>query len=315
MNALTELQVERRPIIDRTSWLEWRTHDVTASDVAALFGQHPFGKTRLSLWADKRGLLGEGMADNGVLQRGRWGEAAVIEMLADERPEWFIHRSKVYLRDRAIRLGATPDAEAVDPQRAGIGIIQAKTVADSAFEQWENDEPPLGYQLQALTEMMLAGATWGAIATLVMDRYAWRPVIFEMERHEAAEARIRSAVAQFWNDFDADLMPVLDPEQDAETVQAMYPKAEIKAPKALDLRSDNELPGLLATRATLSRLAKEAGKEIETIETKVKAKVGLYERAQAQGWRIGWKNEPRAGHVVKASNPRILRISEGYYNG
>jgi predicted phage-related endonuclease len=301
--------IEQRPITSRAAWLEWRSHDVTASDVAALFGVHPYGKTRLSLWADKRGLT-EGLADSAVLQRGRWGEAAVLEMLADERPDWHIRRPKVYLRDRAIRLGGTPDAEAVDPERDGLGVIQTKTVAQSVYErEWINGAPPLGHQLQTLTEMLLANASWGVVAALVLERYAWTPVIFDMQRNEAAEQRIRGGVVQFWNDFDADLMPVLDPEHDAETVRAIYPRAEIKDPP-LDLAGDNELPGMLRRRATLQALAKDTKTHIDLIETSVKAKMTVHETATVPGWRIKWANEPRKGYEVAPSNPRVLRIFE-----
>lgn len=309
MNALAEPPaIERRAIVDRAQWLAWRMADVTASDVAALFGCHPYGKTRLSVWAEKQGLTG-GLIDDAVLRRGRWGEAAVLEMLADERPAWQIRRPKVYLRDPTIRLGGTPDAEAIDPEREGVGVIQTKTLADSVFEREWTDGPPLGHQLQTLAEMMLERASWGALAALVMDRYAWRPVIFDLERHEAAEARIRAAVARFWSDFEAGLMPVLDPERDAETISAIYPKAAIKEPP-LDLSGDNELRGMLTTRATLNRLTKDAAKQIERLETHVKAKLGLHERAIAPGWRISWRNEPRKGYVVEPSNPRVLRILE-----
>lgn len=314
MNALAELSaIERRPITSRAEWLEWRMHDVTASDVAALFGCHPYGRTRLGLWAEKQGLT-TGMADSDALRRGRWGEAAVIEMLADERPTWSVRRPKVYLRDRSIRLGATPDAEALDSERDGLGIVQTKVIAESVFEREWSPAPPLGHQLQTLSEMMLAGAAWGAIAALVVERFAWTPVIFDLERHEAAEARIRAAVVKFWSDFDAGLMPVLDPELDAETVNTIYPKAEIKEP-ALDLSGDNELGGMLTTRATLQRLIKDGEKQISKLETNVKAKLGLHERAIAPGWHIAWKNEPRKGYVVEPSNPRVLRISEERKHG
>jgi hypothetical protein len=231
-------------------------------------------------------------------------------MLADERPHWQIRRPKVYLRDPTVRLGGTPDAEAIDPERDGLGVVQTKIIAESVFErEWINGAPPLGFQLQTLSEMALDGATWGAIAALVMERYAWRPVIFDLERNEAAEARIRAGVVRFWNDFDADLMPVLDPQRDSETINTIYPKAEIKDPP-LDLSGDNELPGMLMTRATLNRLIKSAATQIDNLETRVKARMGLHERAVLPGWRIGWKNEPRKGHEVAPSNPRVLRIAE-----
>jgi predicted phage-related endonuclease len=301
--------IERRAIATRSQWLEWRTHDITASDISALFGAHPYKKTRLSLWADKRGLT-EGMEDSDVLRRGRWGESAVLAMLADERPDWTISIPKVYLRDRAIRLGGTPDAEAVDPERQGVGVVQCKIVAESVYErEWIGGAPPLGFQLQTLTEMHLDDASWGVIAALVMERYAWRPVIFDLERNEAAEARIRAGVVQFWNDFDADLMPVLDAENDVETIKSLYPKAEIKA-APLDLSGDNEIRGMLERRATLTALAKDTKTHLDFIETSVKAKLGLHERAIAPGWRIKWANEPRREHMVAASNPRVLRITE-----
>lgn len=300
--------IERRTITSRAQWLEWRMSDVTASDVAALFGAHPYGRTRLSLWAEKQGLT-EGMADNDALRRGRWGEAAVIEMLADERPTWRILRPRVYLRDRSIRLGATPDAEAIDPERDGLGIVQTKVIAESVYESEWSSAPPLGHQLQTLTEMALAGAAWGVIAALVVERFAWTPVIFDLERHEGAEARIRAAVTRFWSDFEAGLMPVLDPERDAETIAAIYPRAEIKEP-ALDLSGDNELGGMLTTRAALQRLIKDGQTQIGKLETSVKAKLGLHERAVAPGWRIAWKNQHRDGYSVPPADYRVLRISE-----
>ena len=310
--AFAELErpaIERRSITDRAEWLLWRVADITASDVSALFGAHPYGKSALSVWAEKQGLSAA-VADDDALRRGRWGEAAVIEMLGDERPTWEIRRAKVYLRDPAIRLGATPDAAAIDPEREGVGVVQCKMVAESVFErEWSGGAPPLGHQLQTLSEMMLASASWGAIVALVVERFAWRPVIFDLARHEAAEARIRAAVAKFWANCEAGLAPALDPERDAETVKAMYPKAVVKEP-ALDLSGDNELPCMLATRATLNRLTKDAAKQIEIVETRVKARMGVHERAVAPGWRISWKNEPRKGFVVEPSEPRVLRISE-----
>ena len=167
--------IEKRPITSKAEWLEWRLQDVTASDVSCLFGVSPYGKTALSVWAEKQGLT-EGLEDNDALRRGRWGEAAIIEMLADERPDWQIRRARVYLRDPAIRLGATPDAEAIDPERDGAGVIQCKMLAESVFEREWADGPPLGHQLQTLTEMMLDRAAWGAIVALVVERFVWTPV-------------------------------------------------------------------------------------------------------------------------------------------
>jgi hypothetical protein len=36
------MEVLKRPITSELSWLEWRSHDVTASEISALTGDHPF---------------------------------------------------------------------------------------------------------------------------------------------------------------------------------------------------------------------------------------------------------------------------------
>ena len=311
MNALAEADrpaIERRPIVDRAQWLEWRMQDVTASDVSALFGVHPYGRTPLSVWAEKGGLT-EGMADSAILRRGRWGEAAIIEMLRDERPSWEIRRAKVYLRDPSIRLGATPDAVAVDPERAGFGVVQGKTITARVFERDWLDGPPIGIQLQTLTEAMLAGASWGIVPVLVMDPGGgWEPAIFDVPRHADAEARIRARVARFWSDLEAGLMPAVNPELDAETVAAIYPKALVKDP-ALDLSHDNELPLLLTARAICKATIKDAETQISRIETDLKAKLREHERAVAPGWTISWKNQHRDAYTAPAADFRVLRIT------
>jgi predicted phage-related endonuclease len=300
--------VERRPIKSREEWLAWRMADVTATDAPALFGAHPYGRSALSVWAEKSGLL-EAMADNPVFRRGRWAEAAVAEMLGDERPSWRVARPRVYLTDRLARIGASLDIEAIDPDRPGVGVVEAKTVTRNVFEREWTRGPPVGFQIQALIGAMLRGASWLAVATLIMDPYGgWEPAIFDLERHEAAEARIRAGVVKFWTDFEAGLMPAVNPESDAETVAAMFPKAEIKEPP-LDLADDPDLCDALAVRAVHKRLIAESEKNVERIETELKARMGPHARAIAPGFRISWKNEPRKEYSVAASEPRVLRIN------
>jgi predicted phage-related endonuclease len=301
--------IERRPITSRAEWLAWRLVDVTASDVPALFGVDAFQRTALSVWAEKTGMTG-GVADTPTLRRGRWGEAAVIEMLGEERPDLEIRRAKVYLRDPSIRIGATPDAGAIDPEREGMGVVQCKTVNERAFERyWIDGRPPLAYQLQLLTEMMLSTATWGVIAALIMDSGGgWEPLIYEVKRHPAAEARIRDAVVGFWSNLDAGLMPAVNPAEDAETVAAMFPKALKPAP--VDLSGDNALAVELVERARLKAEIKVADKRCETIETGLKLKLGVNASALVPGWKVTWKNEHHKEYTVAAQDRRVLRINK-----
>ena len=303
---MTDPLIEQRPITSKAEWLGWRIEDFTAHDTGALFGVHPW-RTLLKIWAEKSALT-TGDLDNATLRRGRWGEAAVFEMLADERPDWQIRRARIYLRDPALRLGATPDGVAIDPERDGVGLIEAKTVRKDVFERW-NDEPPLFYQLQTLTAAMLMQASWAAIATLIMDvGGCWHPHIFMMERNTAAEAKIRRAVARFWADFDAGRMPAVNPERDAETVAELFPKPLTKEP--VDLSTDNQLPIELVERADLKATIKTAEKRVTEIDTDIKGKLGIHESALLPGWKISWVSEHVKEHLVKAQDRRVLRVSE-----
>ena len=134
------MTVERIPIADRPSWLAMRSRDLTASDIGAVAGLDKH-KSAFRVYAEKSGLI-PGAADNNIMRRGRWLEAAVVEALKDERPTWKLQRAGVYLRDPELRLGATPDAVAIDPERPGIGMVQIKVVSKPAYESGWGDGPP-----------------------------------------------------------------------------------------------------------------------------------------------------------------------------
>ena len=50
------MAIEKRLITNRAEWLEWRTHDLTASDVAAVAGASPY-KSALAVYGEKAGLI------------------------------------------------------------------------------------------------------------------------------------------------------------------------------------------------------------------------------------------------------------------
>jgi predicted phage-related endonuclease len=303
---MTAHRIETRPITNKTEWLLWRLDDVAATDVPVLFNLNPW-RTALNLWAEKSHLISPGV-DGPAVRRGHWGQPAVLEMMKDERPDWQIRAAKVYLRDPEIRLGATPDAAAIDPEREGVGAIECKTVFITAFERdWPDGVPPIYYQLQTLTQMMLMNASWGAIGALILDRYGnWWPHVFTMQRHPQAEAKICDKVKKFWDDFDAGKVPPLDPARDADTIAQMYPKPVTKIP--LDLSADNQLPIVLAERALLQAQMRPLKKRVDEIDVEVKSKVGEYGLARVPGWNISWEMEHRNEQAAK--DIRVLRVTK-----
>jgi predicted phage-related endonuclease len=303
--------IERHPITSREQWLELRRQDVTASDVAIVCGEGAWGSLA-QLYADKKGLSPP-LTDSGVLKRGRWGEAAVFEALADERPEWELRRAKIYLRDSDLRLGCTPDGFALAPGRDGIGIVQAKTVSRSVFYQkWVqgDDEfaiPPRHYMLQTLTEEMLAETTWGVIAVVINGEYDWDFRLFDVERHAEAEARIKTKVVEFWQHYlDPNIMPPFEPQRDAELIKALYPE---DTGTTVDLSADNRAAQLVDDLSETQAALKRLGDSEKTIKAELQAKMGENTfGVLADGRCLSWKLMHRRGYTVEPTDYRQFRI-------
>lgn len=315
------MDIQHIPIdpMKREQWLALRAHDVTASDVGAVCGEGLFGSAA-HVYAEKKGLIGAREMSE-AMKKGIWGEAAVFEALAWECPDWEIKRAKVYMRDPEQRLGATPDGVAIIPGRDGLAIIQAKVISKSAFARhWlddpEHDDPhnpyapatvPLGYQLQVLTESMLAEAASPIIAALVTDEWRWTLRVFDVPRNAEAEQRVRDLVAFFWREYlDPNIPPPHDPERDRELIKLLYPTDD---GTTVDLTADDRMPGLATRLEEIRALMRDLEKEKKGIEAEITSQVGAHTYATlSDGRSLSWKRQERKPSITKGSSYRVLRI-------
>jgi predicted phage-related endonuclease len=317
--ALPIERIERHPIESREQWLALRRGDITASDVAAVCGEGMFGSPA-TVYAEKKGLV-PAREQTEAMKRGLWGEAAVFEALASEYSEWSLRRGKVYLRDPKARLGATPDGAALISGRPGMAIVQAKVVSKSVFaSKWLDNggdphDPhaaatvPLGYQLQVLTEAMLADSPSPIIAALVIDEWRWSLRVFDVPRNPAVEQKIRERVAQFWREhLDPGIPPPLDPARDQELVRLLWPADD---GSTIDLSGDNALPMIVDCLEELKATIKQSTDEKTTIETDLKARLGSHSYAiMNDGRTISYKLQHRSAYSVPAGEHRVLRIGK-----
>ena len=303
------MTIERIPITSREQWLALRQKDVTASVVGALFGVSQY-KSHFDLFMEKTGNYEPPAPSEGVLRRGLVYEPVVALMAAEKRPDWKITPAGEYLRDPDARLGATPDFY-VDGDPRGRGVMQVKTVAKRAFrDKWVDGVPPFWISLQTLTEAMLDGAAWGCVAAWIISEFDEPSVeFFDVPRHEGVEARIRDAVAKFWDDVAAGREPSPDYAKDAELIARMYPEAQPL--KTIDLTGNNMLPTILPERAALKDQVAKAEARIKEIDAEVKFAMGDAEVAALPGYSITFKTQHRKGYEVKPTSFRALRIT-GY---
>lgn len=299
--------IERRTITSRTEWLQWRKPFVTASQVPALFGAHPY-LSALKLYLEKSGIEFEDK-DSPMMRRGRLLEPAVGLAVAEDRPTWTIEPAKMFLCDPDRRIAATPDFFIKGDPR-GLGVLQTKTAAPSVFARdWVGgSEVPFWIVLQVTTEMMLAQAAFGAVAVMCVDPFDLVCSIHEVVRHPAAEARITNAVRQFWDDVKAGREPAPDYGKDSSLIALLAPR-ESSPEKTIDLSGNNELPEMLAERELLHARMRSDELRCKEIETKIKFM--MRDAAIVTGlrdWKITWKTSTRQGYTVATKELRTLRI-------
>jgi predicted phage-related endonuclease len=314
------MPIERIPLAndERGAWLTARLKYCNASEMATICGEAGYGSLA-ELYAEKKGLRPPQL-DTGVLRRGRWGEAAVFQALADERPEWDVQRAMIHVIDTDRRIACTPDGYAMAPDREKLGVIQAKVVSRSVFKEKWLDDPaddiqfgsatvPTMYRIQTVTERWLNRdrCPWAVLVVLINGEYDWRLRLFDIEPDEVLEDRIAFKSAEFLNNYlDAGIMPAFEPQRDEALIKALYPKDN---GTEIDLTGDNRalaaVDELMETTAAVKRM-----RERETaLKTELTAKLGEATFGRlADGRRLSWKLQHRKGYAVEPADFRVLRV-------
>jgi len=310
------MPIERVPIRTRDDLFAERRGFIGASEVPIVCGESPWGSLAV-LYAEKKGTRPP-QAETPAMKRGRYGEAAAFEALADERPEWNVKRAWVHVRDTERRIACTPDGFATRGDDNRIGIVQAKTATRSAFRKYwlldpaddiEHGEavPPAAYRLQTLTEMMLNGLDWGVLAVLVHGEWEWDLRVFDVERDPIIEDLIHTHCETFWREhLDPNIPPPFNPQRDAALVRALYPDDD---GTEIDLSTDNRALSLVEDLTEMHAARKRCDEAERAIKTELQGKLGAHTYGKlADGRRISWKRQHRNGYVVGPSDYRVFRI-------
>lgn len=290
------MEIERREIPDRESWLKWRRLTVGSSEVASVFNLSPW-KSALELHLDKEGLAPE-PRETPLMRRGRWMEPSNLLAVGELYPSSMITKGNVWLCDHEIGLSGTPDAFLDDRV-----VIECKCVARPTFDKW-GGEIPLYYALQCLTLGMLADADKVLLSCLILDTYDAQIEVFHVERNPAAEQRIRTGVLDFWQNLEAGIRPKADYNRDGALLAKLYaPKDELAA---IDLSADNRLPEILAERQGLRDHIAAYEARCDAIRAEVVEKLNGAPAAICGDWKITHKVIHQPEQIRKATSfPRL----------
>jgi hypothetical protein len=302
---------ERIPASDREAWLALRGKDVTASVCGALLGVHEY-KSAFDLYGEKAGRIPQNKEETKAMERGRRVEGAAVGIIRDEHPEWEVFHndgeSRVYYRDTAARIGATPDVRVIDGH-GRLGNIQVKSVEQSVYRRkWMTPdrevEPPLWIAVQSLIEGHLMGADWCAVCPLVIGFGIDAPII-EIPARPAVIDLVYERTAELWRMIAAGEEPPPDFGRDGDAIEAMYATDD---GSEMDLTRFPRADEIAAAHAKLKAVTKDAKRKIEALDAEMKsilgnAAIGVF----PDGRRVTWKTTNRKAFSVRETTFRTLR--------
>lgn len=206
-----------------------RAVHVGASEVAALFGLHPY-MTEFELWHQKAGNLpADDLSGNDRVFWGVMLEKAIGAGIA-AKTGWKLRKVTEYVKHPTVAgMGSSPDFEITRHPR-GRGTCQVKNIDAQVFRSWEDGKPPMVYQLQVQHEIACGRYDWGVLACLVGGNQL---ELFDYDPHPGAIARIEAAVTKFWESVRSGVAPDPNFLRDLDTLRGLY--AATVAGKVLDL--------------------------------------------------------------------------------
>lgn len=294
------------PITDRATWLQLRSHDVTASEIGALFGCHRY-LSHLALWANKSGR-GKAQGDNLSMRGGRIFEAAIAAAVQEEYKDWNVEKAVHYYRDAERKIGATPDyfrviGEGLSKQKE---VIECKFVQPRIFESEWQSGPPLYYILQTLVQIYLCNASGGWVACMV-DNRAKDLTMYRVDRNDAAWERICAAVERFWQDVRREEIPEADYARDLAALKMIAPPVD---GQIIDLTLSNRIPDLLARREEIAAQVPALKAEQETIDAEIVDALDGASIGNAVGYQITHKMQKRKSYTVPEAEFSVLRVAK-----
>jgi predicted phage-related endonuclease len=296
--------MQRLTYPSRDAWLADRHNRIGASESPGILGHGYANDSPLATYIKKVEPTLEEVIDETDRQRmdaGTLMEPVIAELFRRETG-LVVERdpqTTVCVSGERPHVGCTLDGELVDND--GPAVWQAKNVGEYLAGEWKHDSIPLRVQIQEQHEMYVTGYPRAYIAALVGgNRLEWRVI----ERHDAFIRAMLPALDAFWEHVQKQQPPPPDAsEATRRALHRLYAK---------ETGETIELPDEAIEWDRQQSLYKGAIKRLKTkltgVENQIKAvlKDATFGEIPGGG-RFKWKVEPRRGHYVESSEPRILR--------
>lgn len=283
----------------REAWLAARRDSIGASESAAALGLCPW-KSAYTLWAEKRGLIPPS-EETIAMRVGSILEPLVADLYAQHtgRPVEIPPPFTVWAHPNYPFITCTPDRFTYrDDAR---GPLELKTAGIHRAAEWR-EEPPQENQVQHQHQMFVLTMEWGSLAALVGNREFFS---YDFERHDRFIKRMFRGLCEFWERVqDDDPPPVDGSDSTARTLSLLHPR---DTGEIIPLSPNAKV--LVERLAELKEKEKEISEEKQLCENMIKEEMGYASFGELPDCRVSWKWQSRKEHVVKASEFRVLRIT------
>lgn len=299
------------PGAPREDWLEGRRSGIGGSDIAAILGVNPY-RTALHVYLDKLGELDDS-GDSGAAYWGRVLEAPVAEHWARVHGKHLAQVGMWSHADRPWQL-VTVDRLVYPQPVSGQGahafapppeaIYEGKTASLWKAGEWGDGEfVPDSYQAQCQWAMAVWGLPRVHIACLIGGQ---RFVEATIDRDQELIDDLLTVGAEFWDRIVRRIPPSLEGAPAGPALDLLRKLHGTGNGEVVDI-GEHGLD-LLAEYQRAKADEKAARERAKAAHAAIWELLGDAAEGQVDGEVVvRLANEPRAGHAVKPSNPRVLR--------
>lgn len=289
---------------DREQWLRERKNILSASDVAAIIGEHPF-KTNIDVYMDK---ISDDICqeDKDHLAFGRDVEDAIAKLYLSRTGNKVIDPgATTIIKHPYLKwLGATLDRYTiVDNEKVPLELKHVGGV-NVIKDDWISD-PPLYNQIQLQIQCACAGKSFGVLAGMFPG---YQLGFKELEFSKSFFDDLYPAIDKFWNYNVKKKIPpsLVEHDKNLDAVKRLYEKEDGKT-----ITLNEECFEKVKQWESLKYHKNELSKSIKKTEAEIRFEIGNATfAAMPDGRYLSLKTTKRKEFLVEATEFRSLRTTK-----
>lgn len=297
--------IQREPEIHTyESWLEMRQRaakkgHLGASQVGAAIGVSE-QETPFTLWCKMTGRLP--LDEETIAMRvGKHDEPLVAQLYEEDTGATLINPGQyaVWRHPEFDWLFATPDYLEADESTSENCPVECKRSDSVQARRWVDDDMPLEYDAQLLTQGQCLGASRGVVAGLIGYKLRIRKRRFN---HSTWEWLVDRADRFRWH-----VLNDVAPEVDGSAATSFALRLLHPSDNGQTITLPDDLADTVREWQEMTAEAKALDKMIAGAKNKIIAAIGDATFAEIDGIKLSYKNQTRAAYEVTEKTFRVLR--------